>query len=145
MDVPTGRGTEPLAATTVATAQRWPATAGGQACSEGIRSNMAALLFLCGGGVHILVPIGGRGQHRRGGVPSLRLSDLHRGSGCGGPKAQRGPCQAPSSRLIGPRAKYTRKPALTTHMSGWIFFAFPDAAPMMAQEMKPTPMPLAIE
>lgn len=52
---------------------------------------------------------------------------------------------APSSALMGPRAKYTRKPAVTTHISGCTFRIFPEQALMTAQEMKPTPMPLAME
>ena len=52
---------------------------------------------------------------------------------------------APSRALMGPRAKYTRKPAVTTHISGCTFRIFPEQALMTAQEMNPTPMPLAME
>lgn len=54
-------------------------------------------------------------------------------------------CYAPSRALMGPRAKYTRKPAVTTHISGCTFRIFPEQALMTAQEMKPTPMPFAME
>lgn len=64
-------------------------------------------------------------------------------SGLCGPYA--GVPYAPSRALMGPRAKYTRKPAVTTHISGCTLRILPEQALMTAQEMKPTPMPLAME
>ncbi len=51
----------------------------------------------------------------------------------------------PISDSISPRAKYTTKPAATTHSSGLISRALPAAERVTTHTMKPTPIPLAIE
>src|SRR5690606_7437353 len=51
----------------------------------------------------------------------------------------------PASASIQPRAKYSRKPAATTHSSGLTSRALPTALRITTQEMNPIPMPLAIE
>lgn len=53
--------------------------------------------------------------------------------------------QPPKATAMGPRAKYRTNPAATIHRRGLISLALPVIERMTTQEMKPAPMPFAIE
>ncbi len=63
----------------------------------------------------------------------------------GAPHPGADPRQPPRRDSTGPRAKYSRKPAATIHRRGLMPFARPESDRTTTHEMKPAPMPLAIE